>query len=98
MGTQLPFSKRGTASLPQFSAHVCCGQMAGWIKMSLGTDVYLGPGDIVLDENPAPPHSPKKEGGTAHSILAHALWPNGCMDQNATWYEGRPQPRPHCVT
>ena len=22
---------------PQFSAHVCCGQMAGWIKMPLGT-------------------------------------------------------------
>jgi len=21
---------------PQFSAHVCCGQTAGWIKMSLG--------------------------------------------------------------
>jgi len=25
------------------------------------------------------------------------LWPNGWMDQDATWYEGRPQPRPHCV-
>jgi len=23
------------------------------------------------------------------------LWPNGCMDQHATWYGGRPQPRPH---
>ena len=23
--------------------------MAGWIKMPLGTDVNLGPGDIVLD-------------------------------------------------
>jgi len=26
------------------------------------------------------------------------LWPNCCMDQDATWYGGRPQPRPHCVT
>ena len=27
--------------------------MAGWIKMPLGTEVDLGPGDIVLDGNPA---------------------------------------------
>ena len=38
--------QRGTA--PQFSAHVCCGQMAGWIKMPLGTEVGLGAGHIVL--------------------------------------------------
>jgi len=25
------------------------------------------------------------------------LWPNGWMDQDATWYEGRFRPRPHCV-
>jgi len=27
------------------------------------------------------------------------LWPgpNGWMDQDATWYGDRPQPRPHCV-
>jgi len=25
------------------------------------------------------------------------LWPNGWMDQDATWYEGRPRPMPHCV-
>jgi len=38
----------------EFSAHVCCCiQTAGWIKMPLGTEVGLGPGDIVLDENPA---------------------------------------------
>jgi len=29
-------------------------QTAGWIKMPLGTKVCLGPGDIVLDGNPAP--------------------------------------------
>jgi len=29
---------------PPFSAHVCCGQTAGWIKMPLGTKVGLGPG------------------------------------------------------
>jgi len=25
------------------------------------------------------------------------LWPNGWLDQDATWYRGRPWPRPHCV-
>jgi len=29
--------------------------MAGWIKMPLGTEVGLGPGDVVLDGDPAPP-------------------------------------------
>jgi len=33
---------------PQFSAHIGCGQMAGWIKMPLGMEVGLGPGDFVL--------------------------------------------------
>jgi len=47
MGTQLPLPQRGRA--PQFSAHICCGQMAGWIKMPLGMEVGLIPGDFVLD-------------------------------------------------
>jgi len=25
------------------------------------------------------------------------LWPNGWMDQDATWYRGRPRSRRHCV-
>ena len=37
-----------------FSAHVYCGQMAGWIKMVLGMAVGLSPGDFVLDGDPAP--------------------------------------------
>jgi len=40
---------------PQFSAHVCFGQTAGWIKIPLGTKVGLGPGNIVLHWDPAPP-------------------------------------------
>ena len=35
------------------SAHVCCGQTAGWIKMPVGTEVDLGPGHIALDGDPA---------------------------------------------
>jgi len=38
-----------------------CGQTVGWIKMSVGTKVGLGPGHIVLDGDPAIP----TERGTA---------------------------------
>jgi len=47
---------------PPFSAHVHCGQMAGWSKMSLGMEVGLGRGNFVLDGDPAPRikgHSPQ---------------------------------------
>jgi len=54
-------------SRPIFFAHVCCGQMAGWIKMPLGTEVCLDPGNIVLDGDLA--FSPKR--GTASQISAH---------------------------
>jgi len=41
-------------SPPQFSAHICCSQMAAWIKMPLGMELGLGPGDFGLDGDPAP--------------------------------------------
>jgi len=47
--------QKGALQPPQFSAHVYCGQTAGWIKMPLGTEVSLGPGEIVFDGDPAPP-------------------------------------------
>jgi len=34
---------------------VYCGQTVGWIKMPLGTEVSLGLGDVVWDEDLAPP-------------------------------------------
>jgi len=37
----------------------------GWIKMPLGTELGLGPGDTVLDEDPAP----TTERGTAASTI-----------------------------
>jgi len=40
---------------PPFSAHVCCDQTAGWIKMLLGMEVGLCPGHIALDGDPALP-------------------------------------------
>jgi len=77
---------------------VYCGQTAGWMKMPLGTEVGLGTGDIVLERDPAP--LPRK-GGRAQQppFSAHVLWrwPNGWMDEDDTWYGGRPWPRRHCV-
>ena len=81
---------------PQFSAHVYSGQTAAWIKMPFGTEVGLGPDDTVLDGDPAPP-SPKKEQSPQFPTHFYLLWPNGCMDQDATWYGGRPWPTRHCV-
>ena len=79
---------------PQFSAHVYCGQTAGWIKMALGNEVVLGPVHIVLDGDTAP--LPKK-GAEPPIFGPSVLWPNGWMHQGATWYGGRSQPRRLCV-
>jgi len=48
---------------------VYCGQTVGCIKMSLGKEVGLGPGDIVLDGDPDPP-----KGGTAASTFRHMYY------------------------
>jgi len=70
----------------QYSAHVYCGQMAGWIKMSLGMEVGLSPGHVVLDGDPAP----SKRGTVPHPPFFGPclLWPNSWMDQDVTWYRG----------
>jgi len=78
---------------PQFSANVCCGQTAGWSKMPLGMEVGLGPGDFVFDGTELP-----QKKGTPHPIFGPCLlWPNGGMDQDATWYGGKPRRRRRCV-
>ena len=80
-----PLPKKGRS--PQFSAHVYCGQTAGWIKIPLGTEIGLGPNDIVLYVDPAPLH-PTKKGHSSPIIFSPCLfWPNGCgcMYQDTTW-------------
>jgi len=42
-----PLPKKGHSSL-QLSAHICCAQTAGWIKMPLGMEVGLEPSDTAL--------------------------------------------------
>ena len=52
-GDPAPLPQWGTAPT-KFSAHICCSQMAAWMKMPLGMEVGLSPGDCVLDGDPAP--------------------------------------------
>jgi len=76
-----------------------CGQTAGWIKMTLGMLVGLGPGHIVIDGDPAA--LPQKGEEPPPIFGPFLLWPNnrpnGWMHQDATWYGDRPQPRRLCV-
>jgi len=74
-GDQLPPKKEGHSS-PQFSAHIYCGQTAGWITIKLDMEVGVGPGHIVLDGDQL--SLPQR--GTAPNFSAHLLWPNGWMD------------------
>jgi len=56
--------------------------------MPLSMEVCLGPGDFVLDGDPAP--LPQK--GVEPPIFSPCLlWPNGWMDQHGTWHEGGPR-------
>jgi len=73
-----PSSTPSKGHSPQFSAHVCCGQTAGWIKTPLCTKVGLGPGHILFYGDPAHP----KRGTAPHPIFGPCiLWPNGRPSQ-----------------
>jgi len=91
-GDPAPFPKRGRS--PQFSAHVYCGQTAGWMKMALwhGGRPWSRPHCARWDTAPLP-----KKGAAPPIFGPSLLWPNGWMHQDAIWYGGRPRPTRHCV-
>jgi len=83
-GTQLP-SPKG-AQPPNFRP---ISVVAIWLDGSR-CQADLSPSDIVLDRDPA---APPQKGGRAPPIFGPCLlWPNGWIDQDATWYGGRPRP------
>jgi len=92
VGTQLPSPKKEAEPppTPKFSTHFYCG----CISMPLGMEVGFSPGDFVLDGDRTP--SPQR-GGVPSIFGPCLLWPNGCMDQHATWYRGRPWPTRRCI-
>ena len=58
---------------------VYCGQTVGWIRMPLGMEVGLGPGDIVLDEDPA---TTQKWAQKSRPLFGPCLlWPSGRPSQ-----------------
>jgi len=70
-------SAQNTGTAP---SNVYCGQMAGWIKTPLGTEIGLGPGHIVLDGDPLT----RSERGTTvpHPLFAaHAYCGHGRPSQ-----------------
>jgi len=83
----------------------------GWrrrgTKMPLSMEVGLGPGDFVFDGDPAPPekgHTHPTQflahvncGQTTGWIMNFTSVPSGIMIHDATWYRGKPRPRPHCI-
>jgi len=79
MGTQLPLEQRAHPPPPSFWP-VYCGQTAGWLKTPLGTEVDLGPGNIVLDGVPG-----LHETGTAapHPFGPCLLWPRSPISATA---------------
>ena len=73
-----PLSKKGAEPAPQFSAHVYCGQTAGWIKMALGMEVGLGPSHNVLDGTQLP--SPKRGQNPQFSVRYYCRQTAGCIN------------------
>jgi len=60
--------------------------------MPLSREVNVSPGDTVLDGDPVPPEGAQR----SPFFDPYLFWPNGWMDQDATWYGGSCRPRPHC--
>ena len=84
-GDPAPLPKRG-AEPPKFSAHVHCGQTAGWMKLVLGSrGGRPQPRRLCVTCGPSP--LPTKTGGVPSPIFGRfLLWPNSWMHQDATWY------------
>jgi len=62
-------------SSPPFFGDVYYGQMAGWIRIPLDTEVGLGPSDMYfLDGDPAPP---MEKGIARPQLFGPLLWPTG---------------------
>ena len=81
-GDPAPLPQRGTA--PNFRP---ISVVAKWLDASRR--------HLVVTCGPSSP--PQKRGIVPQIFCPCLLWPNGWMDQDATWYEGKLRPRPHCV-
>jgi len=53
---------------------VYCGQTVGWIEIPLGTEVGLGPSDIIFDGDSAPPMEKDRAAPTFWPKSIAAKW------------------------
>ena len=86
-----PSLKRGR-SPSQFSAHVYFDQTPGWTKMPF----LSKPNRHCVRWGRSFPSS--KRGAEPPIFGPYLLWPNGWMDQDATWHGCRSRLRLHCAT
>jgi len=64
--------------ITEFSAHIYCGQMAGWIKMPLGREVGLDQSNIVLEGTQLPPKRCTAPSFRSVSIVVTVAHPSYC--------------------
>ena len=88
--SQASLLKKGQS--PIFLAHVYYGQTAGWLKMPLGTEANLGPGDVMLDEDPAPLLKIKAQ---PPPIFGHIVAKRLDGSKSGTWHGGGPRFKSH---
>jgi len=59
---------------------MCCRQTVEWIKVTLGKEIGLGQGHIMLDGTKV-----TQKGAHPPIFGPCLLWTNGWMDQDVTW-------------
>ena len=89
-----PSSPPPRGGAPQFLANICCGQMAGWIKMPLGREVRPQSKQHCVRWGPS---SPSQKGGGALNFQPMSIVAKRLDGLDATWYGGRPWSRRLCV-
>jgi len=72
---------------------VYCGQTVGWIKMSLGMEIGLGPGHIILGGTQLSPEKEQSRNFWPMSVVAKRLDSSRCYSVGRY----RPRPRRHYV-
>jgi len=91
--------KKGTLMHPtQFFAHVYCGQMAGWMKKPLGTEVDFGPCHIVLHGVPAPAKGHRSPSFRPMSIVATVAHLSYCWALVTICFWWRPIEHDHIMS
>jgi len=91
MGTQLPLPLGGTA--PNFRPMSVVAKRLDGLRCHLVWRLASAQATLCLMGT----HLPQKKGTSPPYFWPMFIVPNGWMDQDATWYRGKPRPRRCCV-